>query len=118
MADAGLFIGWGAVARGREKEAVDLFNEILGYYGRLQEDGDIESFEPVFLEAHGGDLAGFVLVRGEAEKLASIRVREEFTQYTVRAGLVVDNFGVVGADMEGRLQQQMAFYTEQIGAIA
>jgi len=118
MADAGLFIGWGAVARGREKEAVDLFNEILGYYGRLQEDGDIESFEPVFLEAHGGDLAGFVLVRGDAEKLASIRVSEEFTLYTIRAGLVVDNFGVVGADMEGRLQQQMAFYTEQIGAIA
>lgn len=118
MADAGLFIGWGALARGREKEAVDLFNEILGYYGRLQEDGDIESFEPLFLEAHGGDLAGFVLVRGDAEKLASIRVSEEFTQYTIRAGLVVDNFGVVGADMEGRLQQQMAFYTEQIGAIA
>ena len=84
MADAGLFIGWGALARGREKEAVDLFNEILGYYGRLQEDGDIESFEPVFLEAHGGDLAGFVLVRGDAEKLASIRVSEEFTQYTIR----------------------------------
>jgi len=118
MADAGLFIGWGALARGREKEAVDLFNEILGYYGRLQEDGDIESFEPLFLEAHGGDLAGFVLVRGDAEKLASIRVSEEFTQYTIRAGLVVDNFGVVGADMEGRLQQQTAFYTEQIGAIA
>jgi hypothetical protein len=118
MADAGLFIGWGAVARGREKEAVDLFNEILGYYGRLQEDGEIESFEPVFLEPHGGDLAGFVLIRGDAERLASIRVSEEFTRYTIRAGLVVENFGVVGADLEARLQQQMAFYMEQIGAIA
>ena len=118
MADAGLFIGWGAVARGREKEAVDLFNEILAYYGRLQEEGEIESFEPVFLEAHGGDLAGFVLIRGEAEKLATVRVSEEFTQYAIRAGLVVDNFGVVGADFESRIQRQMAFYTEQIGAIA
>jgi hypothetical protein len=78
MADAGLFIGWGAVARGREKEAVDLFNE----------------------------------------RLASIRVSEEFTRYTIRAGLVVENFGVVGADLAARLQQQMAFYMEQIGAIA
>ena len=118
MADAGLFIGWGDVARGREKEAVDLFNEILGYYGRLQEDGEIESFEPVFLEPHGGDLAGFVLLRGDAERLAAIRVSEEFIQYSIRAGLVVDNFGVVAADMEGRLQQQMAFYMDQIGAIA
>jgi hypothetical protein len=118
MADAGLFVGWGAVARGREKEAVDLFNEILVYYGRLQDEGDIQSFEPVFLEPHGGDLAGFVLIRGDAEKLAAIRVSEEFTQYSIRAALFVDGFGVVGADLEGRLQQQMAFYTEQIGAIA
>ena len=118
MADAGLFIGWGNVARGREKEAVDLFNEILGYYGRLQEDGEIESFEPVFLEPHGGDLSGFVLLRGDPEKLASIRVSEEFTQYSIRAALVVENFGVVGADMGERLQRQMAFYMEQIGAIA
>ena len=28
----------------------------------------IESFEPVFLEPHGGDLTGFILVRGDAEK--------------------------------------------------
>jgi hypothetical protein len=118
MADAGLFIGWGPVARGRETEAVDLFNEALAYYGRLQEEGEIESFEPVFLEPHGGDLIGFVLLRGAAEKLAAIRVSDEFTHYSLRAGLVVDNFGVVGADMEGRLQQQMAFYIEQIGAIA
>ena len=118
MADAGLFIGWGEVARGREKEAVDLFNEVLEYYGRLQEDGKIESFEPVFLEPHGGDLAGFVLLRGDAEKLASVRVSEEFAQYAIRAGLVVDRFGVVGADLAERLQSQMAFYVEQIGAIA
>ena|SRR5438876_1913623 len=118
MADAGLFIGWGDVARGREKEAVDLFNEIVAYYGRLQEDGEIESFEPVFLEPHGGDLTGFVLLRGDAEKLAALRVSDEFTQFSLRAGLVVDRFGVVGADLAERLQRQMAFYVEQVAAIA
>ena len=118
MADGALFIGWGAVARGREKEAVELFNEILEYYGRLQEGDEIESFEPVFLEPHGGDLIGFVLIRGEPEKLAAIRVSDEFTRYSIRAGLVVDSFGVVGADLAGRLQEQMAIYVEQIGAIA
>ena len=118
MADGALFIGWGAVARGREKEAVELFNEILEYYGRLQEEDEIESFEPVFLEPHGGDLTGFVLIRGEPEKLAAIRVSDEFTRYSIRAGLVVDSFGVVGADLAGRLQEQMAIYVEQIGAIA
>jgi hypothetical protein len=118
MADAGLFIGWGEVARGREAEAVELFNEYIAYYTRLQEEGEIESFEPVFLEPHGGDLIGFVLVRGDAEKLAAVRVSDEFTQFSLRAGLVVNNFGVVGADLAERLQRQMAFYTEQIAAFA
>ena len=118
MADAGLFIGWGEVVRGREAEAVELFNETLAYYGRLQEEGTIEGFEPVFLEPHGGDLNGFILIRGDAEKLSALRVSEEFTQFALRATLHVDGFGVVGADLAERLQRQMEYYTEQIGAIA
>jgi hypothetical protein len=118
MADAGLFVGWGEVVRGRETEAVDLFNEILGYYTRLQEEGTIDSFEPVFLEPHGGDLNGFVLIRGEAEKLAALRVSEEFTQFSLRATLMVDGFGVVGADLAERVQRQMEFYIGQVGAFA
>ena len=118
MADAGLFIGWGEVVRGRETEALEVFNETLGYYGRLQEEGSIESFEPVFLEPHGGDLSGFILICGDAEKLASLRVSEEFTRFSLRAGLIVNNFGVVGADLAERLQRQMEYYTEQIAAFA
>jgi hypothetical protein len=118
MADAGLFIGWGEVVRGREAESIEVFNETLAYYGRLQEEGTIESFEPVFLEPHGGDLGGFILIRGDAEKLAALRVSDEFTQITIRAGLIVNGLGVVGADLAGRLQRQMEYYIEQIGAFA
>ena len=118
MADAGLFIGFGDPVRSRESQAVEVFNETLAYYGRLQEEGEIESFEPVFLEPHGGDLSGFILMRGDAEKLASLRVSEEFTQFATRASLIVDRFGIVGADLAERLQRQMEFYTEQIGAFA
>ena len=118
MADAGLFIGFGNPVRSRESQAVELFNETLAWYGSLQEEGEIESFEPVFLEPHGGDLSGFILIRGDAQKLAALRVSEEFTQFTIKAGLCVESIGVVGADLAGRLQKQMAFYTEQIGAIA
>jgi hypothetical protein len=118
MADAGLFIGFGNPVRGREGQAVELFNETLGWYSRLQEEGEIDSFEPVFLEPHGGDLGGFILIRGDAEKLSALRVSEEFTQLIIKAGLCVESIGVVGADMNERLQRQMAFYMEQIGAIA
>jgi hypothetical protein len=118
MADAGLFVGFGNPVRGREDQAIELFNETIGWYSRLQEEGEIDSFEPVFLEPHGGDLGGFILIRGDAEKLSKLRVSDDFTQFTIRASLCVDSIGVVGADMNERLQRQMAYYTEQIGAIA
>jgi hypothetical protein len=118
MADAGLFVGFGNPTRGREEVAIELFNETIGYYSRLQEEGEIENFEPVFLEPHGGDLGGFILIRGDAEKLSALRVSDEFIQFTIRASLCVDSIGVVAADMGERLQSQMAYYTEQIGAIA
>ncbi len=69
MADAGLFIGWGQVVRGREKRAVEVFNESVEYWGGLQGDGKIEGFEVVLLAPHGGDLAGFALLRGSAEQI-------------------------------------------------
>jgi hypothetical protein len=118
MADAGLFVGFGNPVRGRESQAIELFNETIAWYAQLQEDGEIESFEPVFLEPHGGDLGGFILIRGDAEKLSALRVSDQFTQFTIKASLVVDSIGVVGADMNERLQSQMAFYTDQIGVIA
>ena len=74
MAEAGLFIGWGEVVRGREAEAVETFNATIEYFVGLQADETIESFEPVFLEQHGGDLSGFFFVRGDAERLAALRV--------------------------------------------
>ena len=43
MADAGLFIGWGQVVRGREKLALEVFNESVEYWGGLQGDGKIEA---------------------------------------------------------------------------
>jgi hypothetical protein len=118
MADSGLFIGWGEVVRGREGEAVETFNSTIEYFTGLQAEGTIESFEPVFLEQHGGDLSGFFFVRGDAEKLSVLRVDPDFEAVILRAGLIVDNIGVVGAAMGARLERQMASYTDAIAAFA
>jgi hypothetical protein len=118
MADAGLFVGWGEVVRGREAEAVETFNATMEYFSSLEGEGVIESIEPVFLEPHGGDLQGFFFLRGDAEKLASLRVDPDFQAAVIRAGLVVDNVGVVGASMGARLERLMGSYVEQIGAFA
>ena len=118
MAEAGLFIGWGEVVRGREAEAVETFNATMEYFTGLHADGAIESVEPVFLEPHGGDLQGFFFLRGDAEKLAVLRVDPDFQATIIRAGLIVDNVGVVGASMGARLERLMNSYVEQIGAFA
>ena len=57
-----------ALAR-RESAAVDVFGEAVAYYTGLQGQGEIESFEIVFLDPHGGDLGGSFLLRGDAAKL-------------------------------------------------
>jgi hypothetical protein len=80
----------GDVVRGRERKAVEVFNEALQYYGGLQEDGKVEGVEAWFLAPHGGDLAGFILLRGEREQLDEIQCSAEFERLQTRASLIVD----------------------------
>ena len=117
MADSGLFIGWGQVVRGREGPAVDSFNDTVGYLGQLQGEGRIEDFEIVFLEPHGGDLDGFMLVRGSTAQMDAVRSDDEFVRNMTRAGLLVENLGIVGAALNERIAQQMAIFQEEIGAL-
>jgi hypothetical protein len=118
MAEAALFIGWGAVVPGRERQAQQVFDEAVAYWAGLQQQGEIESFEPVALEPHGGDLAGFCLLRGERERLSRLRYSEEFRRLDARALLVVRTFGVVGADLGEDLRRTFATYQEQTGDLA
>lgn len=118
MADAGLFIGWGTAVRGREAKGLEVFNEALTYYGRLQQDGVIESVEPVILEPHGGDLVGFFLLRGSQEKLAQLRVDDEFVRLSTRANMIVEGLGVVGASLGDGLQDAIGTYQQAISELA
>jgi hypothetical protein len=114
MANFGLFIGFGRSVRGRERQSIKVLNEAIEYYTGLQQQGEIESFEPVFLEPHGGDLDGFILVRGDRDKLARIRTSDEFARLTIRAGLITEGFGVVGATLGERIATMMPVYNEQM----
>jgi hypothetical protein len=118
MADAGLFIGWGAPVRGREAKGLEVFTEALGYYGRLQQEGVIEGFETAILEPHGGDLQGFVLLRGAEEQLAQLRVDDEFVRLSTRAGLIVEGLGVTGAALGDGLEQAIATYQQGVSELA
>jgi hypothetical protein len=114
MADSALFIGFGFPVRGRERQAVTVFNESFEYYSRLQQEGEIESFEPVLLEPHGGELGGFFLLRGDKDKLAHLRGSEEFERLMLRGDLIVDHLGVVGGFLGERLMSQMSLFGQQV----
>jgi hypothetical protein len=114
VADAGLFIGWGQVVRGREDRALDVFNETLELYGQMQSDGRIESFEVALLQPHGGELGGFVMLRGSEEQIDAVRRSEEFERAMTKASLIVDDLGVVDALIGEGLARGMAIYQEEI----
>jgi hypothetical protein len=116
MDAAALFMGWGAPVRGREAKGLEVFNEALAYYARLQQEGVIEGVETAILEPHGGDLQGLVLIRGSEEKLAQLRVDDEFVRLSTRASLIVE--GVVGAALGDGLGQAIATYQETISELA
>jgi hypothetical protein len=118
MADAGLFLGWGAPVRGREAKGLEVFGEAIDFYGGLLQQGRIESFEAVLLEPHGGDLGGFFLIRGSADQMSTLRADEGFERLTTRAGFVVENIGVVGAYLGEGLARAMGIYQQSIGELA
>lgn len=118
MAEAGLFIGWGAPVRGREAKSLDVFNQSIEYWGGLQQAGRIESFEVVLLYPHGGDLAGFALLRGTHDQLNEVGGDEEFLRLTTRAGMIVEGLGVVRAVLGDGLGQQIGLFQQAVGELA
>jgi hypothetical protein len=114
MADAALFVGWGQVVRGREKRAIQVFNEAVEYWGRLQGDGKIEDFEVVLLEPHGGDLQGFALLRGSQEQVGALRADEEFQRRTIRGDLIIESQGVIGGAVGEGIARAMAQYQAEV----
>jgi hypothetical protein len=115
MADDALFIGWGEGVSGRERKAVEVFNESLQYYGQLQKDGKIESVDAWFLAPHGGDLGGFILLRGEREKLDEIQRSPEFERLQTRAAMIVQRTGVVDAYTGAAIGRLMGQFEEAVG---
>jgi hypothetical protein len=112
MAQAGLFIGWGHAVHGRETKAVQVFEEGLEFWRDREASGAIESFEVVFLGPHGGDLNGFLLVRGTHEQLAAVRADDGFRRINARAAAVVDGLGIIDATLGDGIAPAIATFQE------
>ena len=112
MADHALFFGFGEVIPGREQTAARIFGETLEHLGQLVQEGQITGVEPFLLERHGGELNGFLLIRGEREALAHLRTSEAFDRIVVRAGMVTQRVGVVAASTGAEVQRLMGEFQQ------
>ncbi len=113
MAERMLCICWDAPVRGREERALESFDEGVGLFGRMQQEGRLERFEVVLLEPHG-DLGGFMLLVGSASQVAALREDEEFRRVITNATLVVDGMRVVGGYAESGVAEQTGRYREAL----
>jgi hypothetical protein len=118
MADGVIFIGWTNSVRGREQASQTVFREAMEYWGRLQAAGEIESFDAVLLDVHGGDLGGFFLLKGAREKLTRVRASEEMERLLVRANLIVEGLGAVGGLTGDGVARRLAAFLEASGDLA
>ncbi len=110
LADAALLLRWDRPVSGREKQAIALFGAVIEYYRALQKDEVIESFEPVLLAPSGASINGFILIRGEAERLDALRRDERFLHFVARGEHVCAGFGVIDASIGEELEKRMIRY--------
>lgn len=116
MADRMLFVGWSTPVRGREERGLEVFNEAIGLYGRMQQEGRIEKFDVVLLSPNA-DLGGYIELYGSAEQLAAVRESEDYRRTLVDAGLVVDDLRQIDGFANEAIAGQMALYQEGIARV-
>jgi hypothetical protein len=116
MADSVLFISWGESIHGREERGLEVFNEAIGLYGRLQQEGRIESFDVVLL-APNGELGGYIELRGSAEQLDAVRQDDDYRRVLTAATLVVQHMRVIDGSTGEGIAREMALYQEAIAKV-
>jgi hypothetical protein len=112
MTEAALFMGWGDMIEGREKRALELFNKSVHYLRSLQEEGRIDRFDVAVLPRNDRDLRGFILLRGTAEQIDSLRDDAQFQRLLRDVQVVVDGVGLIDALVDEALVRAMHQYQD------
>jgi hypothetical protein len=116
MADRMIYISWSATVPGREERSLEVFNESMGLYGRMQQEGRIESFD-VALMVPNGHTDGFIALRGTAEQLNAVSEDEEYQRVMTDASLIVQDLRVcMGYANEG-IARQMEIYQDAVSRV-
>lgn len=114
MSENVIFFGWNSSIPGREKMSGDHFQEFVQYLAGLQKNGTIQSFDPVFLNFHGGDMNGFFFIKGEGKKLDTLVETDEWMQHMFRAGFHLQGMGVIKGVTGDVLNERMQMWMSNI----
>lgn len=111
-----VFFGWNRPIPGRERVSAGHFQEFVQYLGGLREKGAIQSFDVVLLDAHGGDMNGFFLIRGESGKLGELVATADWVTHMTRAGLHLEGSGAVLGVTGEAVTERMKLWTSLLPA--
>lgn len=114
MSTSVILFGWTRSIPGRESMSAAHFDEFSSYLAGCQKDGRISGFEVVFLDAHGGDLNGFFLIRGERAELDALSATNEWLSHVVRASLHLDGFGLIHGVTGEAVGERMALWKDAL----
>jgi hypothetical protein len=117
VADRALCITWGEVVRGREERALENFNDVVGLYGRMQQEGRIERFDVTLLMPNG-KLGGTMQLQGTLDQIVAVKEDAEFQLLIAAATLIVDDLSLVDGYVNEGIASQMAMYQDAIAKLA
>lgn len=116
MADRVLVVTWGGPVAGREERGLDVFNEAIGFYGKCQAEGRIESFDVILLTPNAG-MNGCITLKGSVDQLNALKEDDEYRRILTDANLVVKDLRVVdGATNEG-IAQMVETYQQAVSRV-
>jgi hypothetical protein len=113
MADRVMIISWGQTVRGREKHALEVFDEAVAYYQELSGSGAIESFDTLILEPNGF-MEGCFMLRGSHAQLDALAEDLRFRKLMVDASLIVDDLRTTRGFTAGGVEETMPLYADAI----
>jgi hypothetical protein len=106
--DHGLFIGWNRVRTGREGLAQKNYNAMDAFWAKQKAAGKIVSSEWVTLTPHGGNINGFLLIRGDRKAIEELAWSDEFISIMSRGEVAAEGMMVIWALVGDAAKQQIA----------
>ena len=109
-----IMFGWNRPQQGREGMAGELFAHTVNYFEKLKSSSNLESYEPVFLADHGGDLGGYFMLKGTHAQLDTMTSNDEWVDIVMRAGHCLTGVGVIQCYTGSVIPEMMARWTKSI----